>query len=141
MHGRQPTTRRCFSTPPPSVGINNTEVNHDSSESQVNAALGDDPEYDSLFQAAVAVRLCMLQENTAACLSNEAVLPGPTDFTAIGSQPRFTMPTSAEVAKEQQLHPGTAPLVDYLRLQELSLSWLEVGGAERGGVENSGSPF
>jgi hypothetical protein len=47
-----------------SVGINNTEVNHDSSESQVNAALGDDPEYDSLFQAAVAVRLCMLQENT-----------------------------------------------------------------------------
>ena len=120
-----------------SVGMASTEINYDGSEPQVNAALGDDPEYDSLFQAAVAVRLCMLQEHTADCLSNEAVLPGPADFTAIGSQPRFTMPSAAEVAREQQIHPGTAQLVDYLRLGELSLSWLEATPADRTNLEKS----
>ena len=124
-----------------SVGMANSKISHDGPEPQVNAAFGDDPEYDSLFQAAVAVRLCMLQEHTADCLSNEAVLPSPTDFTAIGSQPRFTMPSAAEVAQEQQLHPGTAQLVDYLRLGELGLSWLEASAADRADLEKRTAGF
>ena len=94
--------------------------------------LGDDPEYDSLFMAAVAIRTYLLEEAaTAAVTACPAQLPKDDEYASVGSSPRFAMPSAAEVSAEQQRHPGTAALFDYVNMGELSHSWLEATAADR----------
>lgn len=91
-----------------------------------NAAIptvGEDPEFDALFEARIAIQLGeLLGEDDGveayACMAKGT--PQANDCDGIGAPPKYSRVTEADIASAQLDHPAVAPYVRYLQDKDIS---------------------
>ena len=89
--------------------------------------VGDDPEYDALHEAAVLVRYAAL----VSALDSAADSFPAQHAESVGTPPSVSMPTIAEMRREQRAHPALRPLVDYLEGGEWAESYQQACEEDR----------
>ena len=82
----------------------------------------DAKEEEALFDAAVLLQYtALMNDDTTISFLNTA--EANVGGGAIGSPPTMNPPTNAEIRREQEAHPATCGLLEYLQMGELSIVW------------------
>jgi hypothetical protein len=81
---------------------------------------GLDPDFDSLFEAAVLVNYVALVEDAE---KTSSVCSATPSHGSVGEPVKLQMPSKAQVIEAQRQHPATAGVFDFLENGELSKTW------------------